>query len=259
MPAYHNPWIPPEAIRLLEAERGTILDVGGGASPYCRASHIIDIQPFDGDRLQDNQWGMAMDAAGRSSEDGAHGKRWTVDTYTQLDICRGSKWPFEDGHFDLGLCSHCLEDLRDPLPAARELSRVCKRVLIVTPSRLLEQTMGIDHPRYCGFYHHPWIVFQEKNGTLVFRRKTPIVNLPACHVVCPSGRTLSLEYGAAYFHDEKVEVEERMFWSEREDYEDYRRFIRPYRDRRGIFVRDPRREGWRYHVWRFRQRYLGAI
>ena len=183
---------------------------------------------------------------------------WTASQYTQLDLCDGQKWPFEDKQFDLGLCSHCLEDLRDPLPAVRELSRVCKRVLIITPSRLLEQTIGIDHPRYCGFYHHPWMVFQE-NNKLIFRRKTPIVNLPACHIVCPIGMTLQREQGAALFYGADMEAEERMYWSERDDYEDYCRFIEPYRGRQDLFVRDPRQQGLKYRLWRFRQKYSGAV
>jgi len=54
---YSNPWIPAEAIRILAGECGRILDVGGGAAPYYRASHIIDIQPFDAARLARNAWG----------------------------------------------------------------------------------------------------------------------------------------------------------------------------------------------------------
>ena len=56
-----------------------------------------------------------------------------------------SCWPFEDQAFDLGLCSHCLEDIRDPLPAVGELGRCCKHTLIVCPSRLFEQMKGVDH------------------------------------------------------------------------------------------------------------------
>ena len=246
---YHNPWIPEEALNVLAGEQGRILDVGGGAAPYCRASHVLDIQPFDAARLTGNAWGQKLSSTTAS---------WASSQYTQLDLCAGRPWPFEDRQFDLGLCSHCLEDLRDPLQVVRELSRVCKRVLIITPSRLLEQTMGIDHPGYCGFYHHPWIVFAE-DGTLIFRRKTPIVNLPACHIVCPAGKTLKREYGTTVFHLGGPAAAERVFWSERDDYDDYSRFIEPYRRRKDLFVRDPCRQGLKYRVWRFRQKHLGAV
>ena len=60
---YQNPWIPARAREILAAEQGRILDVGGGLSPYFRAQHVIDIAPFDAERLMQNAWG-----AGEKSE-----------------------------------------------------------------------------------------------------------------------------------------------------------------------------------------------
>lgn len=255
---YRNIWIPAEALSMLELETGSILDVGGGAAPYWRASHILDIQGFDARRLQANAWGRAANGSTGASHHGEVGG-WTEKQYTRCDLCSGGKWPFADKQFDLGLASHCLEDLRDPLPAVRELARVCRRVLVITPSRLLEQTMGIDHPAYCGFYHHPWMVFGEKNR-LVFRRKTQMLCLPGCHIVCPLGKTLGIEHGSQYFvGDMDLIVEERVFWKELEDYEDYRHFIEPYRRRRDLFVSDGYRHDLRYLVRRIRQKYFGVL
>lgn len=142
MMTYSNRWIPDGALDILRHEKGTILDVGGGAAPFAGATHILDMQLFNPTQLAENSWGD--DVSGRSTE-------WLESDYTQLDLCSGTRWPFQDKEFDLGLCSHTLEDLRDPLPALAELQRVCKRVLVIAPSRLLEQTRGIDHPRFCGF------------------------------------------------------------------------------------------------------------
>jgi SAM-dependent methyltransferase len=267
--SYHNPWIPAEALRTLENEKGTILDVGGGQVPYWRASHVLDIQAFEPESMERNQWGnRELESGKRKGENCgreldsltnfASLRRWTASQHTQLDLCCGQRWPFDDKQFDLGLCSHCLEDIRDPLPAVRELSRVCKRVMVIGPSRLFEQIRGIDHPAYCGFYHHPWIMFEE-DGKLIFRRKTSVLELKGCHVVCPLGWTLKRELGSMFILSENLQAEERAFWSEESDYKDYADFIRPYLMRRDLFVPDGRPHGLRYWIWRLRQRYLGRL
>jgi SAM-dependent methyltransferase len=234
---YRNPWIPERVHRVLEQESGSILDVGGGAAPYYRASHILDFQSFRPDALQANAWGRPRD----NNQERCSGQCcWSEQQYTQLDLCAGEKWPFDDNQFDLGLSSHALEDLRDPLPAVRELARVSRRVLIVTPSRLLEQTKGIDHPAYCGFHHHPWMVFEE-NGVLVFRRKTGVVMLRGCHIRCPLGKTLRVEDGAMVFEGAEVAAEERVFWKQAEDAADYRAFVEAQPGQSDLFVPDGRK------------------
>ena len=256
--SYSNPWIPEQALTVLSQHRGTLLDVGGGAAPYCRATHIIDAMPFSAERLAANAWGQGCGERAGNVEDpqlSTFSPQIPESHYTQLDLCECREWPFGDDTFDLGLSSHCLEDLRDPLPAVRELSRVCREVLVITPSRLFEQTRGVDHPRYCGFPHHPWIV-TSKGNTLVFRRKTPLVMLPACHIVCPLGKTLKLEYGAFCHHGRNLSVEEDpVVWQK--DYEDYCEFVKPFRGRRDLFVHDEYRHTPKYWIWKFREWVLG--
>lgn len=245
--SYANPWIPAEAIRLLKAHSGSILDVGGGAAPYARASHIIDILPFSSERLTSNAWpGTEQPAA------------WTDADYTCCDIISNCPWPFDDNQFDLGLSSHCLEDLRDPIPVVREMSRVCRNVLIICPSRLLEQTMGIDHPRTCGFYHHPWMV-SSSGSRLVFRRKTLYVQLPGAHLRLPPGRTLRTEDASMFAYGDALVAEEDAFWSDEEDYQDYVDFLVPYRHRAGLFVSDGKGHGPRFWIRYLRRRLLGAL
>jgi ubiquinone/menaquinone biosynthesis C-methylase UbiE len=40
---------------------------------------------------------------------------FTRDTWVQRDICDHEPWPFEDRQFDFVVCSHTLEDVRDPV------------------------------------------------------------------------------------------------------------------------------------------------
>lgn len=248
--SYNNPWIPVAAMDILSEQKGTIIDVGGGAAPYHRATHVLDILPFDADRLESNAWGG-------DDKSSVSGVRWTEEQYTQLDVCECGEWPFKDRSFDLGLSSHCLEDLRDPIPAVRELARVCRKILIIAPSRLLEQTRGIDHPKYCGFPHHPWIV-TARGERLVFRRKTMTLMLPGCHIVCPPGKTLPVDQGSMFYYGQPTDVrEDSVVW--KRDYEDFRDFVQPYRGCRDLFIHDGRKHGIRFWIWQFRQRFLGAV
>jgi SAM-dependent methyltransferase len=235
-------------MRILSREQGPILDVGGGAAPHCRAAHVVDVQPYSASRLAANAWGTDGPEAPAG---------WPPERYTQLDLCAGLRWPFADRQFDLGPASHCLEDLRDPLPAVRELGRVARRVLVIAPSRLLEQTRGIDHPAYCGFSHHPWMVYAE-NGDLVFRRKTTVVETRGCHLACPPGTTLAREAGSMHLCGEGIRAREEVFWAASDDAADCRRFLAPFRGRRGLFVADGREHSLKYWVWKARQMYWSA-
>lgn len=256
MREYRNLWIPDGAYKVLCGEKGSILDVGGGSSPYAGAAHILDIGEFSEQRLTENSWGIPDGMTDDSSiKTGVVGK-WSSKQYTQFDLCSGQSWPFRDKQFDLGLCSHTLEDLRDPLPAFKELVRVSRRVLVICPSRLLEQTKGIEHPRYCGFAHHPWMVYEER-GKLMFRRKTGVLNIKGCHIACPAGKTLAREAGSFFMAGKDLQAEEQYFYDMTQESEDYKAFIAPYRFNKGIFVDDGYRHNLKYWVWRFRQKYIG--
>jgi hypothetical protein len=239
---YRNRWIPQQALDILATENGAILDLGGGASPYYRASHVADIIPFDAASLRANAWGG--EAEFRPSQ------------YTAIDICT-TPLPFDSQSFALGLCSHTLEDLRDPLPALSELGRVCKRILVICPSRLVEQTRGIDHPRYCGFFHHPWAVSRDKQG-IAFRRKTSNIELPRCHIVCPYGKTLTVDAGTFVYYGERIDGREVAYWDSEDDAAELQQFLEPYRGRRDLFVWSDRPFTARNRVYYWRRKYLGV-
>jgi ubiquinone/menaquinone biosynthesis C-methylase UbiE len=62
--------------------------------------------------------------------------------------------PFEDKSVDFLICSHTLEDLRDPIRVCREINRVAKAGYIEVPSRAMETIFGLEHRGYPGYYHH---------------------------------------------------------------------------------------------------------
>jgi SAM-dependent methyltransferase len=144
------------AVRLsqeLPAE-ALVLDVGGGGQPYFRADYILDFTPFS----------MAKTAV----QGGA--PRYTEKTWVQFDICSRQPWPFPDKFFDYVVCSHTLEDIRDPIAACAELSRVAKAGYVETPSRIVEQSIGVEDPNYAGYTHHRWLL-NERDGGIEFRPK----------------------------------------------------------------------------------------
>ena len=150
-----------------------VVDIGGGASPFPRADYVID--------------GLDFEARGKLNTGRSRGaERFTRDTWVQLDLCARQPWPFPDRFFDFATCSHVLEDVRDPIWVCSEMRRIAKAGYIETPSRIVEQSRGVEHPLYAGFYHHRWLVTVNGNQ-LLFRHKP--------HSLHSSGRAIVAEVG----------------------------------------------------------------
>ena len=140
-----------------------VIDVGGGAAACPRADWIIDAISFE------EQGGLLKDQDQRSPA------RFSRDTWVQFDICNHNRWPFEDNQFDFAVCSHLLEDVRDPIWVCSKISRIAKAGYIEVPSRMIEQSKGIEHPSYAGYYHHRWLVSVDE-GKLEFRHKPSLAS-----------------------------------------------------------------------------------
>jgi hypothetical protein len=121
-----------------------VLDVGGGASPFERADWVIDLLAYEDRGL----YGPAPDP---------ETERFGPATWVRRDICDREPWPFADRQFDFSICSHTLEDVRDPLFVCSELIRVSRAGYIEVPSRLEEQAYGFQGP-WAGWGHHRWLV-----------------------------------------------------------------------------------------------------
>lgn len=213
---YQNRMHGPETFRALSeatAAGATILEVGGGIAPWCGSTHIVDALPFSAARLEETRWGDVVD------------RKWTEGDYTRQDICVGPL-PFADGSFDVGFAGGILEDLRDPISIVREIQRVCRRVVVETPSRLCEQTKGFEHQRWCGLWHHRWMAY-ERNGELMFQRKTSLGNLPGCHHrLWPWQRIDPAEMVFTYAADSPFAVSEHVLWTDAEERADLSAFVR---------------------------------
>jgi Methyltransferase domain len=143
-------------IRERLTDEDLVLDVGGGASSFARADWVIDLLPYE----ERGIYGPRNDAAA---------ERFSAASWVARDLCDRAPWPFSDDQFDFSICSHTLEDVRDPLFVCAELMRVSKAGYIEVPSRLEEQSYGFQGP-WVGWGHHHWLI--ELDGdelTFVFK------------------------------------------------------------------------------------------
>jgi SAM-dependent methyltransferase len=131
-----------------------VLDAGGWFIPRPEATHVVDLLPYE-------------TRQGRLTLAPQPGERFTAATWTQVDFTTpGLHLPYADGFFDFAHCGHTIEDLSNPEPLLRELSRVARAGVIRCPSRLSEQTRGVRDrmSASAGHPHHEWIVDQVKDG-----------------------------------------------------------------------------------------------
>jgi hypothetical protein len=147
------------ARRILErlGDDDLLLDVGGWAKPFWRADWVIDLLPYE-------TRGRYADAAGPPEPD-----RFSAATWVQRDVCDREPWPFADDQFAFALCSHTLEDVRDPVWVCSELCRVARAGYLEVPSRLEEQSWGVQGP-WVGWGHHHWLIdVDEDRVEFVFK------------------------------------------------------------------------------------------
>ena len=133
-----------------------VLDVGGGAAHDSRANWVIDLTSWE-----NRNWFYSERGELSGTHDQIPPERWV-----QRDICDRDPWPFEDGQFDFVICSHTLEDVRDPVGVCREMMRVGRAGWITTPAAVTELTRGIESPHWCGWRHHRWLVAPQSSPWL---------------------------------------------------------------------------------------------
>ncbi|NQU41427.1 MAG: methyltransferase domain-containing protein [Lentisphaerae bacterium] len=180
-----------------------VIDIGGGASPFARADCVIDAVAYDD----------------RSLLDGGHpkeGERFCRESWVELDLCDRTPWPFLDNSFDFATCSHLLEDVRDPVWVCSEINRIAKAGYIEVPSRILEQSLGVEHPRYAGFYHHRWLITRE-GKTLCFRlkphsihslRPAIVARVTPWQMINPDHAFPAFEWDGSFDYEEILEFDE---------------------------------------------------
>lgn len=179
-----------------------VLDVGGGARPFGRADWVLDAVAYDG-----------RGQLGRTG--GGSGERFGSETWVQRDMCEREPWPFEDRRFDFAVCSHTLEDVRDPVWVAAELQRVAAAGYIEVPSLREELTYGIQGP-WVGWGHHRWLVSID-GDRIEFLFKHHVVNRRGSHL--PAGSMDGIgpaERVQTLWWTDRFEARERFMWTAEE-------------------------------------------
>jgi hypothetical protein len=171
-----------------------VLDVGGWARPLARADWVIDLLPHATRGLY----------GGRPE-----GERFSAATWVEADVCE--PWPFADGQFDVAICGHTLEDVRDPVLVCRELARVARSGYVEVPHAAEELTWGVHGP-WVGWSHHRWVVEREGDG-LVFTHKPHLLCAPGRHLPAdtPRPEPLGLWWERALPAREQVHVGAETF------------------------------------------------
>jgi hypothetical protein len=138
-------------------EDARVLDVGGWAAPFRRATHMLDLMPYE--------------TRGVMGGYGPEPERFSAETWTERDICAREPWPYEDGYFDFALCVTTLEDIRDPIWVCSELSRVANAGYVEVPTLFAELIYNVEgNGTWLGHEHHRWLV-EPQDGGLVFTHK----------------------------------------------------------------------------------------
>ncbi len=190
----------PSVKRILESvgPDNVVLDIGAWGRPFTRADWVMDLMPYE--------------TRGLYGRDGPDPERFSAETWIRRDICDREPYPFDDKSVDFVICSHTLEDVRDPIWVCDEMVRIAKAGYVEIPSRLEEQSYGFQGP-WAGWGHHRWLI--EKQGDrldFVFKHHV-LHNRESDHFpegfqqrLAPEQRVVSLWWEGSFEYGERVFV-----------------------------------------------------
>jgi hypothetical protein len=152
-----------------------VLDVGGWARCFNRANYVLDAAAYE-------TRGTCYREAFQLEAQGGPVEHFTDETWIRLDLCDRTPWPFEDKAIDFCMCSHTLEDIRDPLWVCSEIRRVAKRGYIEVPSRAFEASRNREPGVPVGLCHHRWHCEIEGAHITFFPKMHHIHGDPRCSI-----------------------------------------------------------------------------
>jgi hypothetical protein len=201
-----------------------VLDVGGWACPFNRANWVMDAEAYETRGYYRSFGGVPYQAGD---------KEWFSEaTWIRRDVCDKEPFPFADKQIDFAICSHTLEDVRDPLWVCSELMRVAKRGYIEVPSREWEPCRGLERPGQVGLSHHRWLIDIDA-GRLRFVMKYHMIHshwrfsFPHSHASClPSHRAVQWLWWENSFEFEEVTI--HGVANQERELESFVESIRPY-------------------------------
>jgi hypothetical protein len=193
-------------IRDMLDDGALVLDIGGWGKPFTRADWVVDQMPYE--------------TRGLYGRDGELPERFDAGTWVQRDICDREPFPFAGDRFDFVICSHTLEDIRDPIWVCAEINRIGKAGYIEVPSRLEEQTYGVHGP-WVGWSHHRWLV-DVTPGRIEFSFKPHLLARAGDHFPAGFNRQLTDEERVEQlWWTDGFEFAEHEFIGDAKDLDDY--------------------------------------
>lgn len=187
----------PNVARVLAmlAPTDVVLDIGGWACPFNRADYVMDAAPFE-------TRGFYATFGGKASQGGAE-EHFSRERWIVRDLCERTPYPFADKSVDFAICSHTLEDVRDPIWICAEMMRIAKRGYIEVPSRVWETSRGHEARHTAGLSHHRWLIDIDGDR---------IDFLMKFHFIHEWRYSLPPSFGAALGEREAVQW---LFWEDR--------------------------------------------
>ncbi len=138
-----------------------VLDIGGWSIPFNRANYVIDLMPYA--------------TRGIHGFQGPRKEYFSKSTWILQDISSRKLLPFKNKEIDFVICSHTLEDIKDPIFVCSEIMRVGKRGYIEFPSRTVETIMGMEGEHFAGYSHHRWLI-DIVDDMIIFRFKNHFIH-----------------------------------------------------------------------------------
>jgi hypothetical protein len=218
--------LPASATAIAErlADEALVLDVGGWGKPYARADWVIDLMPYETRGIYGER---------------AEGERFSAETWVERDICSRDPWPFTNDQFDFAICSHTLEDVRDPVWVCSELQRVARAGYVEVPSRVEEQSWGVGGD-WVGWSHHHWLCDVAGAGVTFVLKPHVLHGQPRYYLEAPLATALTPEERVqTLFWEGSFEYGERIFF-EHEEFDAYLTAV-PEAWRATLRGRSPRR------------------
>lgn len=210
--------LPAAVERILQTvhDEALVLDLGGGTAPFNRADWVLDLLPFA--------------ARGGAGSHGPPWERFSARTWVQRDACDRAPWPWPDDHFAFASCVGTLEELRDPVWACRELSRVARAGYVEVSTIASELVFDADGGGpWLGRDEHRWLC-AFTGGELVFTQKPHAIHHDASLRVTPRWRERMApeDHVQGFFWERELRARERfVIGDERAAYRDeLRRHLR---------------------------------
>lgn len=215
-----------KAVMQLLKRSDRVLDIGGWAHPFNRANYVLDMGPYETRGFYNRTFGRnnPIPPIGGSVE------IFTRDTWIARDICDREPYPFQDKEIDFVVCSHTLEDIRDPLWVCSEMVRIAKAGYIEVPSRVWETCRGTERG-IAGLSHHRWLIDIDSNANSIrFMQKFHRIHNWRCSLPKSALRKLAEEETVQWlFWSGSFEFREEIIHGESEQLREMESFVQQHR------------------------------